>query len=198
MSELKNSFALFVIFLTVGGCVDRSLSKEDPLSEGSGPLPDASSAKGDAPIARSDGGVGAHSDAPAVATPDAHAATPDAHAAPPDAHQAVPDAFVCTPEMEAHGTCVCTAETCTPGTTRWCDGPQYCDWGIQTCGPDGSFGACIESTVHPDGCDPRAYSVDCCLASGGCCQTLDPRQNGTSVGTCPGVTTTCSPGGHHY
>jgi hypothetical protein len=115
---------------------------------------------------------------------------PDASVAPsPDA----PPGTVasCTPLQEWKGTCVCTAETCAPGSTRWCDGPVYCDWGVQTCGPDGAWGTCVESTVEPPGCNSRNYDIDCCLAADACCESIDPRESTTSLGNCPGLVQTC-------
>jgi len=36
-------------------------------------------------------------------------------------------------------------EGCMPGLRRWCDGSVYDGWGMQSCGPDGTWGPCIES-----------------------------------------------------
>jgi len=97
----------------------------------------------------------------------------------------------CTPLQEWKGTCVCTTEVCAPGSQRWCDGPVYCNWGVQTCGPDGGWGACVESTVQPPGCNSRNYDIDCCLAADACCESIDPRESHTSLGNCPGLVQTC-------
>src|SRR5262244_1290873 len=121
-------------------------------------------------------------DASAAPTPDAAAATP------PDAGNTVSS---CTPLEEWKGTCICTSEVCKPGSTRWCDGPVYCDWGIQTCGPDGAWGTCVESTVEPPGCNSRNYDIGCCLAADACCESIDPRESMTSLGNCPGLVQTC-------
>ena len=86
---------------------------------------------------------------------------------------------------------MCTAEVCAPGSQRWCDGPVYCDWGIQTCGPDGAWGTCVESTVEPPGCNSQNYDIDCCLAANACCESIDPRESHTSLGNCPGLVQTC-------
>jgi hypothetical protein len=67
----------------------------------------------------------------------------------------------------------CT-ETCVLGTKRWCDDPQKCHWGQQTCvtGPDGNvWDTCVEVTERPAGCDGQLmYDARCCDASGECCQ----------------------------
>jgi len=84
--------------------------------------------------------------------------------------------------------CVPAAEVCAPGTSRWCDGPQFCNWGIQTCGPDGGWGACVETDKHPDGCDGFTYSEVCCENAGGCCESVSDH---LSYGHCAGVTKSC-------
>jgi hypothetical protein len=66
----------------------------------------------------------------------------------------------------------CTTE-CNPGTTRWCDDPVYCNWGQQTCGPDGFWGTCVEVSTMPAGCDGPSYDAACCLAQNQCCQGWD-------------------------
>lgn len=75
---------------------------------------------------------------------------------------------------------------CNPGTQRWCDDPQYCHWGIQTCelDPDGvgRWGACIETPDRPAGCTTTIYDPDCCVAAGECCQ--DAFGTWESVGNC--------------
>ncbi|HEY3357402.1 MAG TPA: MopE-related protein [Polyangia bacterium] len=67
------------------------------------------------------------------------------------------------------------ATACVLGTTRWCDDPQKCHWGKQTCvtGPDGNvWGTCVEVTERPAGCsaDELMYNAQCCDAAGECCQ----------------------------
>ncbi len=104
--------------------------------------------------------------------------------------------------------CVCE-ERCVPGAWRYCDDPVYCYWGRQECAPDGSWGACTETTTIPDGCDdpgipipvpidvPVYYDSDCCVAHGFCCQNFghDPSLDvDASVGDCAAaVETVCSP-----
>jgi len=92
------------------------------------------------------------------------------------------------PQCQDTAFCACTAETCQPGTTRWCDGPQYCDWGQETCGPDHKWGACREVNQHPAGCDPFLYNEVCCENAGGCCEGIVDHM---SYGNCPGVVKTC-------
>jgi hypothetical protein len=66
---------------------------------------------------------------------------------------------------------------CVPGVVRWCDTPEACAWGKQTCTPDGAWGACIETDDRPGDCaveifgwlDPT-YDTDCCISTGECCQ----------------------------
>ncbi len=94
------------------------------------------------------------------------------------------------PQCQATAFCTCTAETCDPGTTRWCDGPQYCDWGQQTCGPDHKWGTCREVNQHPAGCNPSLYNEVCCENAGGCCEGVFDH---ASYGNCPGVVKTCHP-----
>jgi hypothetical protein len=78
---------------------------------------------------------------------------------------------------------------CSPGAVRYCDEPVFCAWGLQTCGPDGRWGACTE-TQPPAGCEgifpgfPATYDLDCCLAQGYCCQQYPAD---TSVGDCAGI-----------
>jgi hypothetical protein len=87
--------------------------------------------------------------------------------------------------------CECT-ETCTPGAVRWCDEEVYCAWGKQTCGPDGNWGACVETTSRPSGCGgERWYDVDCCVAAGQCCQAMTPLPKPYSVGNCLPVEVSC-------
>jgi len=92
------------------------------------------------------------------------------------------------PQCQDTAFCTCTAETCDPGTVRWCDGPQYCDWGQQTCGPDRKWGVCREVNQHPAGCDPFLYNEVCCENAGGCCEG---QVDHMSYGNCPGVVKTC-------
>jgi hypothetical protein len=76
---------------------------------------------------------------------------------------------------------------CNPGATRFCDDPNYCNWGQQTCGPDGNWGTCVEIPA-PSGCEgmfwDNSYDSSCCVAQGYCCQAY-PAQN--SIGNCVGV-----------
>ena len=118
---------------------------------------------------------------------------PDAAVATPPPSPDAPPGTVssCTPLEEWKGTCVCTSEVCAPGAQRWCDGPVYCDWGVQMCGPDGQWGTCIESSVEPPGCDSRNYDIGCCLAADACCESIDPRESHTSLGNCQGLVQTC-------
>jgi hypothetical protein len=78
--------------------------------------------------------------------------------------------------------------TCVPGAKRFCDEPNYCNWGLQTCGPSGEWGACTE-VPPPSGCEgpfgfPTGYDVDCCVSMGFCCQSYP---NDMSIGNCSGV-----------
>ena len=80
-------------------------------------------------------------------------------------------------------------QRCAPGATRWCDDPNYCNWGRQVCGPDGNWGVCVEIREHPPGCDPFlgldwSYDTECCVESGACCQNYPLND---SVGNCAGV-----------
>jgi len=80
----------------------------------------------------------------------------------------------------------CVDAGCNVGTTRWCDDPQYCHWGIQTCEADpdgvGRWGACTETTSRPDGCSSTIYDPDCCVSAGECCQ--DAFDSWESTGNC--------------
>jgi hypothetical protein len=78
-------------------------------------------------------------------------------------------------------------QKCKPGSSRWCDDPQYCHWGKQVCGPDGKWGACIETSTAPPGCTGLLYSKDCCVQAGECCQNYPTDQS--SVGNCSNVVT---------
>jgi hypothetical protein len=78
-------------------------------------------------------------------------------------------------------------QRCTPGTSRWCDDPMYCHWGIQECGSDGSWGTCVETTDRPTGCSGTIYSRDCCVDAGECCENFPTDR--TSVGDCDAIVT---------
>jgi hypothetical protein len=75
---------------------------------------------------------------------------------------------------------------CELGTKRWCDDPQKCHWGQQTCvtGPDGNtWGDCLEVTERPAGCEGQImYDANCCDAAGECCQ--DAFHTWASCGHC--------------
>jgi hypothetical protein len=153
------------------GCTDRTLGKSDPIGGGDGidaapgTYPDGSAKTWDAPVKKWDAAVA-----------DAYVKQPDA-AARPDA--AVADA----------GTCSQDGEKCQQGTTRYCDGNEYCYWGEQTCGPDGQWGACNETAQAPAGCSGPAYSPNCCVQHNYCCELMDG--TGRSAGNCPGVVPAC-------
>jgi hypothetical protein len=89
-------------------------------------------------------------------------------------------------------TCSSYGETCEPGVTRYCDGQTYCNWGVATCGPDGKWGRCDETSQAPAGCRGPAYDETCCLQQGYCCES----RGGGSEGDCPGVTPQCHVGHH--
>jgi hypothetical protein len=83
--------------------------------------------------------------------------------------------------------CSCM-EVCTPGAVRWCDTPSACNWGRQPCNPDGTWGACTETSSRPTGCESSgpAYDKACCVAApNACCQ--DYPDNYASVGECAGI-----------
>jgi hypothetical protein len=65
----------------------------------------------------------------------------------------------------------CAAQ-CVPGALRWCDEPVYCNWGQQTCGPNGRWGTCAEVTTRPGNCRGSSYDPQCCVNAGACCQDL--------------------------
>lgn len=104
--------------------------------------------------------------------------------------------------------CECT-ERCLPGTERFCDDPVFCNWGIQSCSPDGTWGACVETRDRiPPECEeelPFPFPVDvgttydpaCCVMAGLCCQNFgyDPSLPiDASVGNCAGIVEeVCSP-----
>jgi hypothetical protein len=76
-------------------------------------------------------------------------------------------------------------ESCSPGTTRWCDEPTACHWGSQECGADGNWGTCYETANRPGSCDSTFFDLQCCLSAGGCCQNWPEDQR--SLGNCPMV-----------
>lgn len=106
-----------------------------------------------------------------------------------------------SPGIDANCQSSCKGE-CNPGTTRWCDEPNFCAWGKQDCLPNGkgggSWGPCKEVPV-PKGCEevlipgfpmPNVYDEDCCKKLGYCCQVGGV--NGVnSEGNCAGITVTC-------
>jgi hypothetical protein len=61
---------------------------------------------------------------------------------------------------------------CIPGAYRWCDDPVYCNWGQQTCTPNGTWGACVEVSARPGNCRGSSYNPQCCVNAGACCQGL--------------------------
>ena len=78
-------------------------------------------------------------------------------------------------EVCQNGQWVGACDQCRPGSTRWCDDPQYCHWGKQTCvvDPDGKarWGDCREVDERPPGCEGQlTYDPKCCERSGECCQ----------------------------
>ena len=75
-------------------------------------------------------------------------------------------------------------QTCTPGTYRICDEPTFCHWGRQECGPDGSWGSCVEIETPPGECMGPLYSATCCVQAGECCQNFPV--DDTSIGACEG------------
>ncbi len=156
--------------------------------------------------------AGAAECAPEACTPESAAVAP---ALCTDGHDNDCDGLVDCADPECHvlGACGCVAEVCgngtdddcdgvadcddtdcqrcVPGGRRWCDDPVYCNWGEQTCGPDGRWGACTEVPDNPPGCDPwdpfgfdRSYDTACCVSSGACCQDYPASR---SVGNCAGI-----------
>ncbi len=83
--------------------------------------------------------------------------------------------------------CTCIKQ-CPPGSVRWCDEPTYCMWGKQTCNPDGTWGACIETTQKPFPCTGAYYDPVCCVLAGQCCQAFPLDDN---VGDCPPMEIVC-------
>jgi hypothetical protein len=94
--------------------------------------------------------------------------------------------------------CVSAVECqcCRPGSTRWCDTPMYCSWGLQECRPDGRWGYCSETTLRPGPCaGGSAYDPACCVSAGECCQNFyfDPLlPSDASVGDCTGASVLCT------
>jgi hypothetical protein len=102
--------------------------------------------------------------------------------------------------------CTCE-ERCVAGTERFCDEPEFCAWGLQDCGPDGRWGACIETDRIPADCEsefpdigfpvPTTYDPGCCVEAGLCCQNYghDPSLSiDASIGACAGIVeTVCQP-----
>ncbi|MDH5493553.1 MAG: MopE-related protein [Myxococcales bacterium] len=74
---------------------------------------------------------------------------------------------------------------CTPGTSRYCDEPEYCAWGTQDCGADGRWGSCTETTTRPGSCGGSLYSATCCVEAGACCQNYPVDEE--SIGMCAGI-----------
>lgn len=96
-------------------------------------------------------------------------------------------------DNDCDGSADCTdldCQQCVPGTSRWCDEPEYCHWGRQECGSDGRWGACREVPSGPSGCSGSLYSASCCVDAGECCQNYP--ENDESVGDCDTIVT-CRP-----
>lgn len=107
-----------------------------------------------------------------------------------------------SPGVDANCQATCKGE-CVPGTSRYCDEPNYCSWGKQDCLPNakggGSWGPCKEVPV-PQGCEPpivvpgfpvpNMYDEDCCKKLGLCCQ-IGGVNSTQSEGNCAGITVTC-------
>jgi hypothetical protein len=81
----------------------------------------------------------------------------------------------------------CTGD-CVPGASRWCDEPTYCNWGKQTCTPQGTWGACREVNEAPTGCQgvDRSYDQNCCVRAGACCQDFGGLSD-KSIGQCANI-----------
>jgi hypothetical protein len=76
---------------------------------------------------------------------------------------------------------------CFPNSVRWCDTPIGCEWGQQTCMPDGSWGKCNETPLRPAGCNnpgDATYDQACCLSAGQCCQDYEGLDENKSIGKC--------------
>ncbi len=88
-------------------------------------------------------------------------------------------------------------EVCTPGANRYCDEPNFCHFGQQTCNSDGTWGKCHEVTP-PSQCKAGGiggifgtdYDQECCVAAGLCCQNY--HSGGGSIGMC-GTSVSCKP-----
>jgi hypothetical protein len=79
---------------------------------------------------------------------------------------------------------------CVPGAVRWCDSPEMCNWGQQTCLPDGNWGTCVETDKRPEGCASggAAYDEECCLKAGQCCQDFEAWDDDQkSIGKCDNI-----------
>jgi hypothetical protein len=103
----------------------------------------------------------------------------------------------CCIEPTCADTPICGMICCVPGTTRYCDTPTYCSWGIQNCRPDGRWGTCEETTSRPPGCEDGSYyySASCCVSAGACCQNFgydSSLPSDASVGTCDGIVADCT------
>lgn len=48
------------------------------------------------------------------------------------------------------------SEVCVPGTQRWCDGLQFCGWGVMTCKPDGTWPTKMHNGKLMYDCQERA------------------------------------------
>ncbi|MBI5500746.1 MAG: hypothetical protein HY907_10930 [Deltaproteobacteria bacterium] len=103
----------------------------------------------------------------------------------------------CCSDSTCDGNPICGLICCVPGTTRWCDTPSYCSWGLQDCRPDGRWGTCEETTTRPPGCDDGAYyySAACCMdAPDACCQNYgydSTLPSDASIGECDGISSDC-------
>ena len=88
--------------------------------------------------------------------------------------------------------------TCYPGAVRWCDSPVSCNWGKQQCMPDGTWGACSETSDRPANCgfDPPfnfpdpSYNEECCVQAGQCCQDFEGPDPTKSKGKCDQIACT--------
>jgi hypothetical protein len=73
---------------------------------------------------------------------------------------------------------------------------MFCRWGRQSCGPDGHWGACVESATAPRNCatTDMGYNEACCIAAGECCQHNEPNAGDKpySTGTCAPLKVTCT------
>ncbi|UQA56674.1 MopE-related protein [Polyangium aurulentum] len=104
---------------------------------------------------------------------------------------------------------------CTAGETKACytgpmgtQGVGICGPGLQTCGPDGTFGPCAGDTVPAAETCGNGVDEDCngmvddgasCVCTPGQTQACYSGPDGTeNVGLCKGGMTTCSPDGSGY